>query len=71
MKIWTCNNHVGQWPVPTASVIVAETEEEARKLMREMLEELDLGTRREVDSFDLVELDVTIAHVVVLSDGDY
>ena len=65
MRVWTCTDFPGVWPVGTAAVIVAETEEEAAKLLGE-----EIGRRGTV-RFTLEELDLTTARAVVLNDGDY
>jgi len=67
MKVFVCNDHDGYWPVPTASVIVAKDEEDAKVMLRKELESKGLKT----EWFTLKELDVTKEQVEMLSDGDY
>lgn len=67
MKVFTCDDHEGYWPVGTASIVVAENEEEAHKILYEKLKSINL-----VDNdFTLKELDTSKPNVVVLRDGDY
>lgn len=67
MKVFTCNDHEGYWPVPTASVIIAENEKEARDMLHEQL--LEKGLNKE--DFTLVEVNTSIKQVITLSDGEY
>lgn len=67
MKLFTCNDHHGHWPVPTASVVIAESEEEARTMLTQELESRGI----EVFDFTLVEIAPNKRQVVVLSDGEY
>lgn len=67
MKVYTCNDHDGFWPVGTASVIVAGSEDEARELLRNKL----LSMKLDPSDFTLAELDVSKRGVTVLRDGDY
>lgn len=68
MKVFTCDDHKGWWPVPTASVVIAEDEEEARKLLKIKLRH---EYAIEDDSFTLKEVDITAEKAIVLSYGDY
>lgn len=61
MKVWTSNDWKGVWPVGTALVVVAETEEEARKLVSWEI----------TGDFTLEEVSTKFAHVTILCDGDY
>lgn len=67
MKLFTCNDHHGHWPVPTASVVIAESEEEARTMLTKELE--SRGIR--VYDFTLIEIDLNEKQTIVLSDGEY
>lgn len=67
MRVWTCNDHDGHWPVGTASVVVAPDEGTARSLLA-----AELATRGlDADRFTLVELETDGLAVRVLRDGDY
>ena len=67
MRIFTCNDHHGHWPVPTASVVIAKNEDEAREMLTQELE----GRGIKVFDFTLVEINPNKKQVVVLSDGEY
>lgn len=76
MNVYTCDDHVGHWPVGTASVIVAETELQAYELLRAALIENGLNTevlsaekKGEMPTFQLV--DSTKPQAIVLQNGDY
>lgn len=67
MNVYTCIDHEGHWAVPVASIVIAETEQEARKLLvaelaKEGLDRLDFTLNR-------VELDNQKA--IILSNGEY
>ena len=67
MKVWTCDDHAGFYPVGAASVIEAATEEEARLILRKALETKGLdGT-----GFTIELLDTSSAGVTVICDGNY
>ncbi len=69
MKVYTCTDHDGFYPVPRASVVVAEDEAEARRLLDAALKEWGLKPHAD-EPYTLRELPHTpAAHV--LSDGDY
>lgn len=67
MKAWTCTDHDYFWPVGVASVIVAETEEEARELLDAALLKRGLKTT----PYTLEELDLTKPSAQILQDGNY
>lgn len=68
MKVFTCKDHDGRYPVGTASVIVAESEDEARSLLNQQLSIIGLEGNGE---FTLIELNTSEKQAVVLNDGDY
>jgi hypothetical protein len=69
MRVWYCIDHDGHWPVGTASIAVAATEDEARA---DLIEELRKhGIRQPKGDFTLVELNTSQRGAVVLLDGDY
>jgi hypothetical protein len=67
MKLFTCNDHNGHWPVPTASVVIAKSKDEARKMLTKELKS------RNIEDFDftLTEINQNKKQVIVLSDGEY
>ena len=68
MKVFTCKDHDGHWPVGVASVVVAESKGEATRLLVQALHEhgLDGGA-----TFTLQELSVAVPDVRVLNEGNY
>lgn len=69
MNVYVCNDHDGMWPVPVASVVLADNEDEARRLLDAELIRQHLKpyaeypyTLREFDNGPAVEM---------LSNGDY
>ena len=67
MKVFTCTDHRGHFPVGTASVVVAENCAEAWRLLADALDERGLGD----DEFTLTELPTDTPLAIVLRDGDY
>ena len=70
MRIFTCTNHDGFWPVGVASVVVAEDEEHAGLLLDSVLAELGLQVRAE-SPYTLQEISTGNAMAIVLRDGKY
>lgn len=68
MKIWTCRDHTTHFPVGGASIVVAETEDEAQKLLCQALYDRGLDPAQ---PFTLKLLDTSTPHACVLRDGDY
>lgn len=67
MRIWTCIDHDTVYPVGGASIVTAETEEQVRKLLQDVLNSQGLiGT-----DWSLQEVDLTVAQAIILRDGDY
>ena len=67
MKVFTCNDHKGHWPVGASSVVVAKSKKGARTLLQKELDSQGLGA----GEFTLKELDLTKPHAIVLTDGEY
>lgn len=66
MRVFTCTDHAGYWPVGACSVIVAPDEEAARALLLDELVKRNLNK----GAFTLREIPM-IAAAHVLLDGDY
>ena len=66
MNVYYSNDFTGIWPVGTAAIVVAESEEEARKLLDRKLGDIGL-----VFDGTLVLVDDTVAEAIVLRDGNY
>ena len=69
MKIFTCNDFDGFYPVGTAAVIIAETEDKAREMMTEALKQRQLGGTN--PQFTLKRLAGNKPNVLILCDGNY
>jgi hypothetical protein len=67
MKIYTCVDHDGHW-VGVASVIVAPSEEIARRLLQVELRSHGLSGNK---PFTLREIQTSEPQAFVLQDGDY
>ena len=67
MRVWTSTDFEGVWPVGTAALVVAATEEEAR-------ETLSLAIKKEglpKSEFTLQEIELSERAAYVLNNGDY
>lgn len=68
MKVFTCTDHEGFWPVGVASLVVAEDQTKAAQLLMDALVKEGIN---QVDPFHLEEIDVTRPQAVILHNGDY
>lgn len=68
MRVYTCTDFKGHYPVGSAAVVVARNGVEAEKQLREVLREEGLG---DDESLTMVRLNVSKKNVVVLCNGDY
>lgn len=72
MKVYTCTNFEGVWPVGTAAVIVAASEQEAKTALIKVLKDHGLsGDAYGTEEFDLIEINVNCSSVIILRDGNY
>ena len=75
MKVFTCDDFKGHYPVGTAAVVVAENIVEARKLLDAELARLGLaqdhGHPSRPYSFSLTQLHTSKPTVIILCDGNY
>jgi hypothetical protein len=70
MKVFTCNDHEGFYPVGTASVVVATDRDHAYRLLQQEL--LNMGfAAAKAAVFTLEELPTDEPFVRVLCDGNY
>lgn len=69
LKIYTCNNFTGHWPVPTAAVVIAENQEDAAGILSIQLNAE--GLQQDVYPDQMVELYTDQKRVILLSKGDY
>ena len=67
MNVYTCTDHDGHW-VGGASVIVANSEHEARELLKAELYEHGLDSNK---PFTLRQINTEKPRAFVLQDGDY
>ncbi len=76
MRVYTCKELLGRWPVGTAAVVVANDRGHAKSLLEAKAKEHGLlgttdlkGTPLKLDDF--IEVNITSANAVLLLDGDY
>lgn len=67
MKVYVCSDHVGFWPVPTASVVVAKNHRQAHSLLATALKKWGLPD----EAFTLQEISLSEPGATILSDGEY
>ncbi|MDQ0091658.1 hypothetical protein J2T12_005098 [Paenibacillus anaericanus] len=67
MKVFTCNDHEGHYPVGTASVIISENEQQASLLLKTQLKQRGISN----ETFTLKEIDLAMPRAIVLCDGNY
>jgi len=70
MRIFTCTNFKGHYPVGAAAVIVANTEAEAETLLELELERIGLPQERHWQP-ELIELSPNFPGATILVNGDY
>lgn len=69
LGVYVCNQFTGYWPVGTAAVVVAESQEHAAKLLNEQL--LSQGLKGDADANAMALVMQTSPQVVILCDGNY
>lgn len=70
MRLFTCTDHDGHWPVGAASVVVASGEAEASALLDEALKKHGLKPYADC-RYTLREINITTPRAFILQDGDY
>jgi len=69
VKVWTCTEFAGHYPVGTAAIVVAETAEQAAdELNRELRRRCLSGA---VTHEQMREFETETPGALVLADGDY
>lgn len=69
MKLWTCTNAVGHYPVGTAAIVVASCEEQARD---ELIEAFALaGLPQDRSKLQLERVKLGAPRAIILRDGNY
>ncbi|MDR5784079.1 hypothetical protein QCE63_32175 [Caballeronia sp. LZ065] len=69
MKIYTCSNFTGFYPVGVAAVIVAECASAAEHLLNVALQAVGLPGDAQIDEGSAV--DAGVPGIVMLKNGDY
>lgn len=69
MKVYTCVDHEGMW-VGVASIVVAEDEKHAKRLLNKELKTYNLKSWKE-HPYHLVLVNTDESKAVVLQNGDY
>ena len=70
MKVFYCTNHDSHYPVGAASVVVAQNQKAAKKLLDDLLTSDGLKPSSK-EPYDLTELDLTKPEAFLLVNGDY
>lgn len=68
MEVYISSDHAGFYSVGTCSVVVANSEAEARRMLMVALNEHGLDGSKE---FTLRRLNVEAPHAFIILDGDY
>lgn len=68
MKLFTCTDHDCFYPVGVASIILADSKEEAAQQLSVALSLRGLDPS---SGFTLEEVDLTVKTAIILRDGDY
>lgn len=71
MKIWTNTEFEGHYPVGTAAIVIADTQEQASILLNEELPKYGLAPTANPSQFILLGDEKCKPVAVVLLDGDY
>ena len=67
LKLFVSTDHAGHFPVGVASIVLAHTEYEARRLLASALEAQGLPEKE----FTLRQLETSASRAYVLRNGDY
>lgn len=71
MKLFTCTNFTGFWPVGTAAVILAKDKEQAEELLMKNLVNSGLGNKNKIEDLELIQVSQAKPIAVILNDGGY
>lgn len=69
MNVYTCTKFNGFYPVGTAAVVVANTASFAAACLNYELE--NAGLEQSAKPEDMILVDTTEAHAIILCDGNY
>jgi hypothetical protein len=70
LKVFVCVDHDRHYPVGAASIVIAETIEQAQQLLDEKLKEQGLKPH-ENEPYTLKELSLETSYAEILVNGDY
>lgn len=68
MRVWTCTDFQGHWPVGTAAVVVSSSRETAFALLYAELQKQGLTLEQ---TALIEELDIDVPAALILNNGDY
>lgn len=71
MKVFTCTNFVGRFPVGVSAIVVAENIEEAGHVLSARLKSAGLNQGYGAPALRLDEVDLSRPGASILNDGDY
>ena len=69
MNVYTNITFTGHWPVGTAAVVVANTQEQAAFLLEEELEKI--GLKQKIDPKEMERISTYRPKTIILQDGNY
>ena len=67
LKLFVCTNHGAKYPMGVASIVLAHTEFDARRLLADEIDARGLPPKQ----FTHKRIDTSKPQAVVLQDGDY
>lgn len=71
MKVFTCSDFNGVWPVGVSAVIVSPNLAGAKQRLYHQLKKIGLGESNSDGDFTLQEVDTNVPTTIILQDGDY
>lgn len=71
LKVWTCTDHAGEYPIGVASLVVAATEAEARCMLDDALARRGLLLDDADKGYTLQAVDLKTTSAYILRDGNY
>jgi len=70
MKLYTCVDHDGFYPVPTASIVIGNNKREGKKMLDLELIKAGLFPFK-TKEYTLIEINPEKRQAIILSDGNY
>lgn len=68
LKLYTCKEFDGHWPVGSAAVVIAQSKNEAADMLEAKLE--SIGLKQRIDAGTMIEV-LMMKQAIVLCDGNY